>query len=82
MLLFMPDTVECERNFSKMNLIKTPLRNLLQKTTLDDLMTISINFGKLGFDHICFINKVIQEWKNMASRRNIKFSTTKNKRNN
>jgi hypothetical protein len=54
-----------------MNLIKTSLRNLSQKTKLNNSITISINFDKLGFDHISFINKVIQEWKNMASRRNI-----------
>jgi hypothetical protein len=36
-------TVECERNFSKMNLIKTEVRNQLDAETLGALMNISIN---------------------------------------
>jgi len=34
--------MECERKFSKMNLIKTSLRNSFENDTLDDLMLISI----------------------------------------
>ena len=36
-------TVECERSFSRMNLIKTCLRNNLEVSTLSDLMNISLN---------------------------------------
>ena len=36
-------SVECERSFSKMNLIKSALRNSLETDTLGDLMNISIN---------------------------------------
>jgi hypothetical protein len=36
-------TVECERQFSRMNLIKTTLRNQLEPDTLGALMNISMN---------------------------------------
>ena len=36
-------SVECERCFSRMNIIKTKLRNHFQPYTLEFLMNISIN---------------------------------------
>ena len=39
-------SVECERYFSKFNLIKTDIRNRLEPETIDALMNISLN-GKL-----------------------------------
>ena len=35
-------TVECERGFSRQNLIKTKTRNCLKTVTLENLMRISI----------------------------------------
>ena len=53
-------SVECERSFSKMNLIKTKLRNQLEEDTLDNLMFISIvgkDIEKMNF------NVPIENWK-------------------
>jgi hypothetical protein len=36
-------TVVCEQGFSRMNIIKTRLRNLIKVSQLDDLMQVSIN---------------------------------------
>jgi hypothetical protein len=36
-------SVECERMFSRMNLIKTNLRNQLEESTLDSLIRISVS---------------------------------------
>ncbi|KAJ8321756.1 hypothetical protein KUTeg_000227 [Tegillarca granosa] len=42
-LLVLPvSTVDCERGFSKQNIIKTDLRNSLKISTLENLMRISI----------------------------------------
>lgn len=38
-----PHTADCERDFSKMKLVKSDLRNRLKEDTLDCLMRISIN---------------------------------------
>jgi len=43
-----------------MNVIKTPLKNLLENNTLSSLMYVSINFEKLGLDPITFIDMTMK----------------------
>jgi hypothetical protein len=59
-------TVECERNFSKMNLIKTELRNQMDIETLGALMNISIN----GSDASQFpFHRAFKEWQEQKHRK-------------
>ncbi|XP_053372821.1 uncharacterized protein LOC128546379 [Mercenaria mercenaria] len=59
-------TVECERGFSKQNLIKTCLRNSLAMSALNNLMRISIDGpGLTDFDFGCAFKK----WKTLKTRR-------------
>ncbi len=37
------DFVDAERDFSKLKIIKTPLRNLMNQETLNELLIISID---------------------------------------
>ena len=53
-------SVQCERSFSRMNLIKTDLRTLLEEWTLDDLMLISMNGVEV--DKADF-RKAVDNWK-------------------
>lgn len=59
-------TVECERGFSRQNLIKTCLRNSLAMPTFNNLMRISIDGpGLEDFD----FGGAFFKWKSMKSRR-------------
>jgi len=53
-------SVECERSFSKMNIIKTKLRNCLDEDTLDNLMLLSL-CGE-NIENLDFV-KPIENWK-------------------
>lgn len=58
-------TVECERVFSKMNLVKTQGRNQLNVMTLDGLLQISLNgpsFGEFNYEN------AVLEWKSSKKR--------------
>jgi len=57
-----------ERGFSKMNLIKTDLRNCISDFHLDCLMMISLNGPEI--EHY-FAEKAIEIFKNMKKRRKI-----------
>ena len=52
MLILPVSTVDCERGFSKQNLIKTDLRNSLKPESLSNLMMISIE-GPTCLDTAC-----------------------------
>jgi len=60
-------SVECERTFSAMNLIMTPLRNCLLTDTLDDLLLISVH----GPEDISEFDPkpAIKLWQSSADRR-------------
>jgi hypothetical protein len=58
-------TVECERGFSKMSLIKTDLRSCLSEFRLDSLLHISLN----GTENIeLVVDDLIVEWENKKKR--------------
>lgn len=48
-LVFTVASAECERGVSVLKLIKTPHRNSLQQSTLEQLMMIKINLIKIGW---------------------------------
>ncbi len=57
-------TADCERAFSTMKRVKTPLRNRLKTTTLDWLLRISIEGPDLkDFD------KAVNKWSTIRNRR-------------
>ena len=59
-------TADCERAFSTMKRVKTPLRNRLKTTTLDCLLRISIEGPDLNdFDFELAVNK----WSTIRNRR-------------
>lgn len=66
-LLVLPvSTVDCERGFSKQNLIKTDLRNSIKPASLDNLMRISIEgppCSEFNYD------KAYDVWASMKPRR-------------
>ena len=57
-------SVECERSFSKMNIIKTELRNGLYNDTLNDLMLIPI-LGPSNLEDFD-PHPMINQWKTMT----------------
>jgi hypothetical protein len=58
-------SVECERMFSRMNIIKTSLRNQLEEHTLDKLLRVSITDVDIKtFD----FRKAFLNWKNAKTR--------------
>jgi hypothetical protein len=61
-------TVECERVFSKMNIIKTSLRNSLSQENLDGLMTISLNGMPMKEQDF---STSIERWRTAVSRRKL-----------
>jgi hypothetical protein len=63
-------SVECERTFSTMNLIKTDTRNRLGETLLDALMNISLNLKNIDLTREQLIYETIQYWRNSKIRRN------------
>ena len=57
MVAVSPSTAQCERGFSAMNRIKTPQRNALASSTLNDLMTICVDGPSLeDFDPTAAVN--------------------------
>jgi len=59
-------TVDCERGFSRMNLIKTDVRNKLAINTLENLMRVSLHDS----DETTFqFNKAFDKWAAVKSRR-------------
>ncbi|KAK3097100.1 hypothetical protein FSP39_006345 [Pinctada imbricata] len=66
--------VDCERAFSRQNLIKTNLRNSLKVTTLDNLMRLSMCEDSVdNFDYI----SAFKQWVNMKNRRIMDFMVPK-----
>ena len=62
-------TVECERGFSKQNIIKTSLRNSLGMAGLNNLMRISVDGpGLVNFN----FSSAFKKWKSMKARRILK----------
>lgn len=61
-----PHTADCERDFSKLGVIKTRLRNRMTQRTLDGLMRISIEGSELG---IAPLNKPVVHWGKQKNRR-------------
>ena len=59
-------TVDCERGFSRMNLIKTDLRSRLSDCRLEALMHISIN-GPENIENQ--LDQIIQEWNSKLDRK-------------
>ena len=58
--------LDCERGFSKQNLIKSDIRNSLSSVSLDNLMCLSINgpeMEKFNFEDS------FKSWKNTKARR-------------
>jgi hypothetical protein len=59
-------TVDCERGFSRMNLIKTDVRNKLAIDNLENLMRVSLHDS----DETTFpFNKAFDKWAAVKSRR-------------
>jgi hypothetical protein len=59
-------TVDCERGFSRMNLIKTDVRNKLAINTLENLLRVSLHDS----DETTFqFNKAFDKWAAVKSRR-------------
>ena len=55
---------DCERGFSTMKRVKTPLRNRLGEATLDNLLTISIEGPEdFNFESVC------DRWASLSKRR-------------
>ena len=69
-LLVLPvSTADCERGFSKQNLVKTCLRNSMGTKTLDNLMRISIDGPELkDFE----FKRAFLNWAKQKSRRILK----------
>jgi hypothetical protein len=61
-------SVECERVFSRMKLIKTPLRNQMKEKTLDSHLNISLNYFVFERRTELLIFKAIEYWKSLSSR--------------
>ena len=62
------NSVECERVFSKMNLIKSKLRTNMNISTLYDHLNVSLNFGMIGLSDEQFIRESYTLWKNASNR--------------
>lgn len=58
-------TADCERGFSRQNLIKTDVRSCLKPTTLENLMRLSINSGKEEMDY----EEAFRKWSSLKARR-------------
>lgn len=58
-------TADCERGFSRQNLIKTDVRSCLKPTTLENLMRLSINSGKEEVDY----EEAFRKWSSLKARR-------------
>ncbi|KAJ8312909.1 LOW QUALITY PROTEIN: hypothetical protein KUTeg_010282 [Tegillarca granosa] len=67
-LLLPVSTVDCERGFSKQNLIKSCTRNRLQQKTLENLMRISIDGPREIIDY----DLVFKSWVGVKQRRIMK----------
>lgn len=67
-LLLPVSTVDCERGFSKQNLIKSCTRNRLQQKTLENLMRISIDGPRELIDY----DLVFKSWVGVKQRRIMK----------
>ena len=65
-------SVECERYFSRLNLIKTRLRNCLEAETLDSLMNISINGPEIKNITKEDYYRMIQKWLDIRKRIKLK----------
>jgi len=61
-------SVECERLFSFMNLIKTKIRNRMESDLLNYLMMTKSNWKIVETDRVKFICKCIDYWNNVKKR--------------
>lgn len=76
-LLVLPlSSVECERGFSKMNKVKTKLRNQLSLGSLNLAMFVSMNTPKVTNPEHVLWDECFDAWKSMKSRRSGAILTT------
>ena len=60
-------TADCERGFSKQNIIKTKLRNALGLKNLDNLMKLSIDGSSVGEEKL--LTQAFKIWSEKKDRR-------------